>query len=437
MKSRNVRTLAAQILVKLLERKGSLSTCLADHKEIKEYALLQELCFGTCRWFFYLDYVLNHLLEKPLRNKDKDIHCLLLIGLYQLRELSIPDHAVLNESVAATKDLKKPWAKSLVNAILRNFQRSYQQNRDGLNELMNSAPLHVQYAFPEWLYHQLCEAWPANSKEILDNSNRRPPMTLRVNGLKTNTKDQLAKMQLADVIAKPSELSKQSLYLEQPKPIIDIPGFSEGMVSVQDEASQLVPDLLQLESGQRVLDACAAPGGKTCHILESERSLTKLMAVDIAEKRVDQIKENLERLGLNASLCCADILDLPSWWDGDPFDRILLDAPCSATGVIRRHPDIKILRSADEVQRLVDLQQQILMSLWPCLKSDGLLLYTTCSLLPQENDLQIRSFLNQMDNAKYEGIVADWGVECRYGRQLLTGADNGPDGFFYSLLRKI
>jgi 16S rRNA (cytosine967-C5)-methyltransferase len=262
-------------------------------------------------------------------------------------------------------------------------------------------------------------------------------MTLRVNGLKTNNKDQLAKMQLSDVIAKPSELSKQALYLERPKPIIDIPGFIEGMVSVQDEASQLVPELLQLESGQRVLDACAAPGGKTCHILESERSLSELVSVDIAEKRVAQIKENLERLGLDASLCCADILDLPNWWDGNPFDRILLDAPCSATGVIRRHPDIKLLRSADEVRRLVDLQHQILMSLWSCLKSDGFLLYTTCSLLPQENDLQIHNFLNRMDNAKYEGIVADWGVECRYGRQLLTGADNGPDGFFYSLLRKI
>ena len=244
-------------------------------------------------------------------------------------------------------------------------------------------------------------------------------------------------MQDAGIAAKEGELSRQSLYLEQPRPIFEVPGFSEGLVSVQDEASQLVPDLLQLETGQRVLDACAAPGGKTCHLLESECSLTELVAVDIGEQRINRISENLQRLDLDASVHCADILDLAKWWNEKLFDRILLDAPCSATGVIRRHPDIKILRSADEVQRLVDLQRQILMSLWSCLKPNGLLLYTTCSLLPQENDSQIQSFLATVDNAKYEGIAADWGVECRYGRQLLTGADNGPDGFFYSLLRKI
>lgn len=437
MRPANVRALAAQILAQLLQGKGSLSTSLASHKELKEYSLLQELCFGTSRWFFELDYLLNHLLDKPLKNKDKDIHCLLLLGLYQLRNLSIPDHAVLNESVAATQTLKKPWAKSLVNAILRNYQRAYQHNPKDAQALINSAPDHVQFAFPKWLYEELQEAWPAQCQEIINNSNQRPPMTLRINPLKTSRELQLVKMQDAGIAAHPGNLSKQSLYLEQAKPIFEIPGFAEGLVSVQDEASQLVPELLQLKPGLRVLDACAAPGGKTCQILESECLLTDLVAVDIGTERVGRISENLQRLGLDAVLHCANILDKSAWWDGQLFDRILLDAPCSATGVIRRHPDIKLLRTLDEVQRSVELQQRILQSLWPCLKPDGLLLYTTCSVLPRENDFQIQRFLATVDNAKYEGITADWGVECRNGRQLLTGADNGPDGFFYSLLRKI
>ncbi len=429
---KNLRAVAASILARLLNGDGSLSSHLAHYKDSKDYGLLQEICFGSCRWFHSLSFFTDQLLEKPLKQKDSDIQCLLVIGLYQLRELSIPQHAVLNETVAATRDLDKPWAKALVNAILRNYLRKQEElEREFLQDTASA-----RFSFPAWLVEEFSTAWPDQWQALIENSNQRPPMTLRVNHAKLSRDDYLEKLKQQGIDAASGGLADSSVYLDKPMAVTDIPGFSEGEVSVQDEASQLVPSLLQLEPGLRVLDACAAPGGKTCHLLESECSLTELVAVDIASERSEMIQENLQRLQLNAQIICADILELDSWWDSKPFDRVLVDAPCSATGVIRRHPDIKLLRSAKEVKRLVSLQQEILHSLWSCLEPDGLLLYTTCSLLTTENDQQIQRFLESTDNAKYEGIAADWGVECRYGRQLPTGTQDGPDGFFYSLLRK-
>ncbi|NKB34683.1 MAG: 16S rRNA (cytosine(967)-C(5))-methyltransferase RsmB [Pseudomonadales bacterium] len=357
----------------------------------------------------------------------------LYIGLYQLRELSIPDHAVLNESVAASQDLKKPWAKALVNAILRNYLRRQAE----LDASIDLAEEHVRFSFPKWLSQELKRAWPSDLKQIVAGSNQRPPMTLRVNASHLSKEEYLQRLLESGLEAEPGKLAATAVYLGTPTAVSKIPGFDEGLVSVQDEASQLIPELLQLGPHQRVLDACAAPGGKTCGILESERSLTKMTSVDIASERITKIHDNLARLSLEAKVQCADISQLDSWWDGEPFDRILVDAPCSATGVIRRHPDIKLLRTHNEVRKLVLLQQKFLEVLWPCLQPNGLLLYTTCSLLPEENDQQIQQFLESTDSAKFEGIAADWGVECRYGRQLLTGARNGPDGFYYSLIRKV
>ena len=231
-------------------------------------------------------------------------------------------------------------------------------------------------------------------------------------------------------------MADSALYLDKPAPVTDLPGFAEGKVSVQDEASQLVPKLLQLEPGQRVLDACAAPGGKSCHILESEHSLTSLTSIDMTQSKLDRIRENFERLGLESSLVAADASEIEAWWDGNHFDRILLDAPCSATGVIRRHPDIKLLRRPEQIKALEEIQSNLLEKLWTCLKPGGLLLYTTCSLLRQENEDTIKRFLDSTDSAKYEAIAADWGVECAFGRQLLPGTNSGPDGFFYAVLRK-
>jgi 16S rRNA (cytosine967-C5)-methyltransferase len=261
-------------------------------------------------------------------------------------------------------------------------------------------------------------------------------MTLRVNLTRNSREQYLESLAQAGVGATAGDLTDSALYLDNPAPVTDLPGFAEGLVSVQDEASQLVPNLLRLEPGQHVLDACAAPGGKSSHMLESEGSLTRMTSIDISQSKLDRIRENLERLGLESNLVAADAGELEVWWDGTHFDRILLDAPCSATGVIRRHPDIKLLRRPEQVKSLAEIQSSLLTKLWTCLKPGGLLLYTTCSLLRQENEETIRRFLDSTDSAKYEAIAADWGVECAFGRQLLPGTSSGPDGFFYAVLRK-
>jgi 16S rRNA (cytosine967-C5)-methyltransferase len=279
-------------------------------------------------------------------------------------------------------------------------------------------------------------AWPDQLEDILDAGNARPPLTLRVNLARQSREQYSQKLSSLGIQATPGLLANSAIYLSEPMPVQDIPGFAEGEVSVQDEASQLVAGSLRLEPGLQLLDACAAPGGKTSHVLESEHSLTRMVAIDREKSRLLRIEENLQRLKLEANLVCADAAVLASWWDGEAFDRVLLDAPCSATGVIRRHPDIKLLRTPKQITELLATQQELLRNLWQCLKPGGLFLYTTCSILPEENQAQIRQFLDSHNDAKYEGIAADWGVECETGRQLLPSTSSGTDGFFFSLLRK-
>ncbi|MDG2141151.1 MAG: 16S rRNA (cytosine(967)-C(5))-methyltransferase RsmB [Gammaproteobacteria bacterium] len=429
----DVRGTAANIITSLLNGNGSLTSAFKDLSSHPEISLLKELCFGTCRWFYLLEYLLNQLLSSPLRKKEVEIKCLLLVGLYQLRELSIPQHAVINETVQSAIALRKPWAKGLINAVLRNYQRRAIE----LDASISQAGPQISLSCADWLKEEVASAWPLKWKEILNHSNYRPPLTLRVNLGKKSRKDVLVLLTKNKIEAVPGRLAHSAIYLKRPMPADEIPGLQEGWVSIQDEASQIVPDILQLNPQQSVLDACAAPGGKTCGILESEHSLSRMLSLDFSGSRLERMAENLERLQLKSTLITGDARSPGEWWDGQLFDRILLDAPCSATGVIRRHPDLKILRTSDEVTELEKIQSEILNSLWPCLREDGLLLYTTCSILPRENNLQIKRFLESTNNAKYEGIVADWGVECGYGRQLLTGLRDGPDGFFYSLLRKV
>ena len=432
MSKPNTRAIAAKILTELQKGNGSLSSHLTKQTELSDHALLQETLYGSCRWFHLLEWLLNQLLSRPLKAKDIELKSLLIVGLYQLRELSIPNYAVINETVSAADRLGKSWGRSLVNGVLRNYLRTQTE----LEEQLGAAPLSVTSSHPGWFVDELLEQWPDQSEQILTHNNFRPPMTLRVN-LQATTRDEVLEALHAEAIsASPGALCEASVYLQQPRAVECLPGFKEGKLSVQDEASQLAVGLLALRPGQTVLDACAAPGGKTCHILESERLLTSILALDKGSNRLLRVQENLTRLGLEASLACADATDTQNWWNGEGFDRILLDAPCSATGVIRRHPDIKLLRSQESLHSLQLSQRNLLHALWPCLKSNGLLLYTTCSILQQENQSIIEGFLQRTDNAKYEGIAADWGVECRYGRQLLAGANDGPDGFFFCLLRK-
>jgi len=428
----NSRAIVAKILCALLKDRGSLGTLLNNHKDHPEFGLIQESSYGCCRWYFALEAILQELLNKPLKKQDLDIQCLMICALYQLRELEVAEYAVINESVAAVSGFKKPWAKGLVNAVLRGYQRS----REEIERKLEKGPSDRSLAFPKWLSTEISNQWKDSAPSILSNSNLRPPMTLRVNKAKNSRSQYLRSLADAGLEASAGELSDTAVYLHQPVPVSDLPGFDEGHCSVQDEASQLVPTLLQLEPGHCVLDACAAPGGKSCHILESERSLTGLTCIDRTQSKLDRIQENLTRLNLEAKLVAGDANDTDTWWGGDQFDRILLDAPCSATGVIRRHPDIKLLRTPQQVESLTLVQAELLGNLWTCLKPGGLMLYTTCSLLRQENEEAIRRFLDSTDSAKYEAITADWGVECAFGRQLLPGTSLGPDGFFYSVLRK-
>ena len=424
------RAQAALIISELLAGHGSLSTHL-DALPAAEQSLIQEISFGCCRHFGELDFLRRQLLDKPLRNKDSDIASLLLVGLYQLRFLRIPDHAAVNESVAAARDLGKPWAAALVNAVLRN----YLKRQASLEEELSRATAELRFSHPAWLVDQIKADWPDTWEAVLAANNQRPPMTLRVNLAKGSREAALEALAGDQIDARPGLLAKSAIYLENPCSVEKLPGFSTGTLSVQDEASQLVPGLMDLQPGLRVLDACAAPGGKTCHILESEQSLTALLALDISAARLKGIQENLQRLGLRAELKTGDASRRTDWWDGAPFDRILLDAPCSATGVIRRHPDIKLLRRAADIKRLAELQLQILDSLWPCLAVGGQLLYTSCSILRAENDSVIEAFLQNCPDAKYAAITADWGVECRFGRQLLPD-HHGSDGFYFSRLLK-
>lgn len=431
MKPGQLRAQAATILSRLLQQQGSLTTLLErPHDNSQDFPLLQEICFGTCRWYFLLDVILSQLLEKPLKGKDQDIRCLLLCGLYQLHGMRVPEYAVVNETVAATRVLKKQWAKGLVNAVLRSFLR----DKESLLALARESD-GARLSHPDWFVQAMRTAWPRQWQSILEANNQHPPMTLRVNLARISRQDYLDRLTKARCPARPGELTGSSLYLEEAQPVSALPGFAEGLVSVQDEASQLIPDLLDLAPGISLLDACAAPGGKTCHLLERDVSFARLTALDNDARRLERVQQNLDRLQLQASLVCADAGEPSTWWDGRLFDRILLDAPCSATGIIRRHPDIKLLRQEDQVRALQKEQLRLLAALWPCLKPGGLLLYSTCSALPAENSDIIGRFVAQQGDAKHEEIPAAWGVECAHGRQLLPDAA-GHDGFYFARLRK-
>jgi 16S rRNA (cytosine967-C5)-methyltransferase len=441
MKPAKVRANAAQILARLLRQQGSLASLLPRAADVAEadqnqIALLRELCFGTCRWYHKLDRELGRLIDKPLKNKDIDIHCLLLIGLYQLEYMRLADHAAVNETVNATVLLKKGWAKSLVNGVLRQYQRQLA----GASEHDTSDNVALTYA--NWMATDIQADWPQQWSQVLNAGNQHPPMTLRVNLSRISRAGYLDMLATDGIAAQAGELADSAVYLEQGRAVTALPGFSDGLISVQDEASQLIPGLLLARSGQRILDACAAPGGKTCHILEalahSGGQAQSILALDIEARRLERIEENLQRLclgGTEVRLQAADSSEPERWWDGVPFDRILLDAPCSATGIIRRQPDVKVLRQAADVVRLGELQQKLLTRLWSCLAPGGIMLYSTCSVLRAENDRQIAWFLTATPDAEEIPVDADWGINAGAGRQLLP-ADQGPDGFYFAVLRK-
>lgn len=424
------RLLCCRITAALLEGQGSLASHLATARATEaelNHALLQEYCYGLCRWYPRLDAWSRDLLDKPLRSRDRDLHCLILLGLYQLFHMQTAAHAAVNETVEACVALGKPWAKNLVNAALRKAQREAEALAAA--DLRDYARL---YAHPQWLLDRLKKDWPRHYRELLDANNARAPMTLRTNRKRTTREACLGTLAAAGISAAAGLLTETAIVLAQPLDVNLVPGFAEGLLSVQDEASQLLPTLLPLRAGLRVLDACAAPGGKTCALLEACEGL-KLLAIDNEPRRLPRISENLERLGLEAEVACADIT-APDFTRG-PFDLILLDAPCSATGVIRRHPDIKLLRTPAEVAGLAAKQAALLDTAWPLLVPGGLLLYSTCSVLQEENSAQIARFLAAHRDASELPLDISGSEPCAHGRQLLP-RQGGNDGFYYALLQK-
>ena len=397
-------------------------------------ALLRELCFGTLRMFPRLNIQLDRLLEKGLEARDADVRALLLTGLYQLQYMRIPDHAVLDQTVDATGALNKKWARGLTNAVLRNALRQSAASEAGL-----AGNLSFEMAHPQWLCESLRHLWPRQFSAIIEAGNSHPPMCIRVNIQKTGLAEYRNALSAAAIEHRPCTLGKAGLRLKKPTGVDNLPGFDSGHCSVQDEAAQLCAPLLQLKKGQRVLDACAAPGGKAGHLLETNPNI-HLTALDISEERLVDVASNLERLGLNATLAAVDAADPKAWWNGQPFDRILLDVPCSGTGVIRRHPDIKILRRPGDIPGFQKQQKRLLDNLWPLLAEDGLLLYVTCSIMPDENEEQIAAFVRRHENVDLIAIDSCRGEShgCGpqpLGRQLLPSID-GPDGFYFALLKK-
>lgn len=430
----NPRLAAAKALTAVLNGKASLNSSLPlqlDKVEARDRGLTQDLAFGTARWQPRLSALANKLLQKPFKAADADVEALLLVGLYQLLYTRIPAHAAIGETVGCADKLKKPWAKALLNAVLRNAQR---ESETLLTELEHD-PV-VRTAHPRWLQKSLKAFWPEQWEAICAANNAHPPMILRVNRRHHSRDAYLQLLVEAGIEAQPCTFSQDGIVLAEACDVRNLPGFAEGWISVQDEAAQLAADLLDLAPGQRVLDACCAPGGKTCHILEVEPKLAGVVAVDLEAKRLVRVRENLERLGLSAELIAADGRDTATWWDGKPFQRILLDAPCSATGVIRRHPDIKLTRQPDDIAALATLQGELLDAMWPTLDVGGILLYATCSTLPTENTEVIEAFLARTPGARELDIAGQFGLKQPHGRQLLA-QQGGHDGFYYAKLIKI
>ena len=433
----DARAAAALALHRVRDRGESLSRVLSQSRLPRppaDRALTQELIYGSLRCLPRLEALVGFLLNHPVKPSDRDLEALILIGLYQLTGMDTPPHAAVAATVEASRLMGKPDKASLVNAVLRRFLRE----RDALMEEAERLPS-VRWLFPEWLLAALRRDWPEDWERIVAASNARPPMSLRVNRLRMDRRTYAQRLAGAGVTARPIPSTEAGLTLDHPLPARELPGFAEGLVSIQDGGAQLAAQLLDARPGQRVLDACAAPGGKTAAILERAGPGLDLVALDSDPARLLTLEENLVRLGLTARVVRADAADPRGHeeddWAATPFERILLDVPCSATGVIRRHPDIKWLRRAADIPVLCELQQRILDAAWGLLAPGGRLLYVTCSLLAAENEEQIAGFLARRPEAHECPLPGDWGLARSHGRQLLP-TTGGSDGFYYALLEK-
>jgi 16S rRNA (cytosine967-C5)-methyltransferase len=444
-----VRAEAARAVDAVATRGRSLDAALSDadpRLDAADRPLLRMLCYGTLRNHWRLRERIALLLEKPLKSADSVIESLLAVGLFQLAESRIPDHAAVSLTVDAARCLRRPKYAPLINAVLRKFLRQGVAAREPASE-------QARYNHPSWLIERLRADWPEAWRRILDANNARAPMWLRVNPRRTNVAEYLERLEAGGPPAGPEGADAaaaarattldgfdQAIRLAAPRAVSDLPGFADGQVSVQDAAAQLAAPWLLADGGRKILDACAAPGGKAAHLLELAAPGGTLTAVDADGRRLDLVGENLTRLGLDATLLAADASNPEGWWDGESFDRILLDAPCSGTGVIRRHPDIKLLRRETDIDSSARLQLALLAALWPLLAPGGRLLYVTCSVLACENDEVVARFLRREPAAIEEQLLPNYNIRDlmqrkAHGFQILPG-EHDLDGFYYACLQK-
>jgi 16S rRNA (cytosine967-C5)-methyltransferase len=430
------RAVAAEVIDAVVSGGRSLDAAIAAAEmrlPADERPLMRMLAFGTLRNHFRLQEWVNELVSRPLKSKDRVINALLAAGLFQLCDTRIPEHAAVSLTVDAARALRRPKLAGLLNACLRRFQREGLATREARSE-------EARHNHAQWFIDQVRHDWPEDWEAILAANNKRAPMWLRVNTARAPAAEYLERLHGAGIEATPSELLPDALCLDEPRPVTDLPGFAEGAASVQDAAAQLAGRWLMSRQPSRVLDACAAPGGKSGHLLELGGDDFELTALDVDENRLVRVRENHERLGLSATIRRGDASTPQDWWDGKPYDAILLDAPCSATGVIRRHPDIKLLRRAADIGELAVLQGSLLGALWGLLAPGGRLLYVTCSVLATENDAVVGRFIEANEDAVEDAVLPNYNIRdvmrrkaCGY--QVLPGTAD-MDGFFYACLVK-
>ena len=429
VKNANPRRVALDVVRQVLERGRALDDIYRSdwyrglRAPARDLAFARELAYGLCRWYTPLAGVLRERLEKPLRARDRDVEILLLLGLYQLLVAGTGAHAAVNETVAVAGQLGKGWARGLVNAVLRGVAR------DGI--ALDPAAA----AWPDWLERRLRADWGERAEAVLRAGLTRAPMVLRVDTARSSVEACLERLAEAGIGAGGHPLVASAIVLQQPRAVDELPGFDDGILSVQDAAAQLAAPLLDCPPGSRVLDACAAPGGKSLHLLQRYPGI-ELDLLDQSRERLALARQNLERGGREARLLVGDASRPGPWCDRGGYQRILADVPCSASGVVRRHPDIPLLRGEKDIMPLLARQRAILDTLWRLLELGGKMLYATCSVFKDENEAQIGAFVDRhADCAEIPLNAADWGLARTHGRQILTGSF-GMDGFYYALLGK-
>ncbi len=431
MNNANPRWIALQVLLRVFDHGRTLDhsfnskwyQSLSAAK--RDLALSRELVFGCCRWYYGLSAILTTRLQKPLRVRDRDIEIILILGLYQLLIIGTGDHAAVNETVKLAQTQKKTWARGLVNAVLRGVIR----DKIVLDE--NA----LAQAYPDWMLARIRRDWGNQAESILSQGNRRPPMTLRVDTARVTREQIIDSFRADEIEAGKHAIVETAIELATPCDVFQLPGFVQGTISVQDAAAQMAANLLACEPGARVLDACAAPGGKAAHLLQAYENI-ELEVLDSSETRLVRLRQNLERIDRSVTVLIGDAASPDEWHSGNEYDCILADVPCSASGVIRRHPDIKLLRRESDIMPLLTQQRKILDALWRLLKPGGRMLYSVCSVFKDENEIQIAKFLQRHpDCVEIKMARTTWGEQRPHGRQILTGSDN-MDGFYYALLRR-